>query len=120
MRQSFDRATFQTGHTPHSGLSGQFVQQRLGVFKVRRVEALSEPLVNVRQYHARLLATTLVHEQPCQAGARAKFKRFRSDASRRFNRLGEALRRRRVLLLRCWPLGYARNRGEVGEHNKKW
>jgi len=41
-----DRAAFHPAHTPHPGLGGQFLQQRLGIFKVWRVEALGEPVVD--------------------------------------------------------------------------
>ena len=57
-RPSLDRAAFHTAHTPHTGLGGQFVQQRLGVFKVRRVEALGEPVVDFGKRRVRFVAAT--------------------------------------------------------------
>jgi hypothetical protein len=50
VREFLDRAHFQTAHTPHAGLCGQFGQQRLGVFEVGGVEAFGEPVVDFREH----------------------------------------------------------------------
>ena len=59
VRPSLDRAAFHTADTPHPGLGGQFLQQRLGVFKVRRVETLSEPVVDFSEHRARFVQAAL-------------------------------------------------------------
>src|SRR6516164_9633443 len=64
--QKCDRAAFHPAHTPHLGLAGQFVQQRLGVFKVRGVEAFGEPVVDFGEHRARLVATAGITQQPCE------------------------------------------------------
>src|SRR5215469_5675906 len=44
--------------------SHQFVQQRLGIFEVRRVETFGEPAVDRRQKVSGLFATTLFAPDP--------------------------------------------------------
>ena len=46
---------------PHQNRkSGQFVEQRLGVFQIGRVKALREPVVDRRQKLARLIILVFV------------------------------------------------------------
>ena len=48
----------------HRCLSGQFVEQRLGVFEVSGVEAFGEPAVDFGEHRARVGAAALRREQP--------------------------------------------------------
>ena len=50
----------------------QFVEQRLGVFQVRRVEALGEPVVDLGEHCASLVVATLLGEHPGKADGRAQ------------------------------------------------
>ena len=51
-----DRAAFHPAHTPHPGLGGQLVQQRLGIFEVGGIEAFGEPVVDLREHLVRLVS----------------------------------------------------------------
>src|ERR1022692_3125553 len=55
------------------GLGTQLVEQRLGVLEIGSVEALGEPVVDVCEHRARLVATIGVAHQSCEAGDRSKF-----------------------------------------------
>jgi hypothetical protein len=59
----FGRRAYETAHTPHPGLSGQFVQQRFGVFEIGSIEAFSEPAVDFGKHRVRFVATLLLGEQ---------------------------------------------------------
>jgi hypothetical protein len=73
VRESLDRAAFQTAHTPPRwGVCGQFVQQPLGVFKVGGVKAFGKPAVDFSK-HAPCLVTALSRcEQSRKSDRRAK------------------------------------------------
>jgi hypothetical protein len=44
-------------------LSAQLIEERLGVLQVGGVEALGEPVIDVGEHRARLVAMTLLREQ---------------------------------------------------------
>ena len=50
----------------------QFVEQRLGVLQIRGVEALGEPVVDVREYRACFGATAAVAKQSRETDRRAQ------------------------------------------------
>jgi len=56
---------------------GEFLQQRLRLDEVPRVEALGEPAVDRSEERARLVAATLVTQQPREARRRAQLGRAR-------------------------------------------
>src|SRR6266851_5766679 len=67
-------------------LRAQFIKQRLRVLQIDGVEALGEPAVDVREHSARLVATALLREQPCEARRRAQLPRFGALLPRNLNR----------------------------------
>ena len=68
----------------------QLVEQCLGVFEVRRIEALGEPDIDVCQHGAHIIATTSFVEQPREAHGCAQLPRFRTHAARERDGLAEA------------------------------
>ena len=60
-------------HASHPGSGGQFAQQRLGVFKIGGVEAFSEPVVDLGEHRAGLIAAALVRHQSGEAHGCAEF-----------------------------------------------
>ena len=64
-------------------LRTQFIQQRPGILQIRRVKALGEPPVNLRQHLPRLLVLALPLPQARQARGGAQFPRFRAVAAGR-------------------------------------
>jgi hypothetical protein len=61
------------GYRRHQASAAQFVEQRLGVFQIGGVEALGEPVVDLGEHRAGLVATTSEIEQPSEAGGRTQF-----------------------------------------------
>jgi hypothetical protein len=55
----------------------EFREQRLGLFEVRRIEALCEPAVDRREQIERLGAAALIAPETGEARRRAKLKRTR-------------------------------------------
>ena len=82
MRPSFDHAAFHTAHTPHPGLAGQFVQQRLGLLQVGGIETFGEPVVDFSEHGARLVATISFAQQPREARSRTQLQGFRAHTVR--------------------------------------
>jgi len=59
---------------PRAGIpSGELVEKFFGVLEISDVEALGEPVVDVCEHRARLVAATLPLEQPGEANRRAQF-----------------------------------------------
>jgi hypothetical protein len=54
-------------------LHRQFLQQRLRLFQIERVEAFCEPAVNRSKQFARLLHLALVAPEACEAHGSAEF-----------------------------------------------
>src|SRR6516225_6240762 len=49
---------FRTAHiSPIERLYAQLIEQRLGIFQIGGIEALSQPVVDFTEHHARLVAT---------------------------------------------------------------
>src|SRR5208337_3093072 len=59
------------------GAITQFLQQRPGVFEIGGVEALGEPVVDVGEHRARIVAAVGTHQHSRERGGRAQFERFR-------------------------------------------
>src|SRR5260370_27321996 len=57
-------------------LSTQFIDQRFGVFEVGSVEALGEPVVDLGEHCARLIATALFRKQSRETHRCAQLPRF--------------------------------------------
>src|SRR5260370_41825284 len=57
-------------------LCAQFAEQRLGVFQIGQVEAFAEPLVYLREHHARLVTAIGVAQQAREAHRRAQLPPF--------------------------------------------
>jgi hypothetical protein len=72
--QNFCSAGFSAPHVGQFTSRTQLVEQSLGVLQVGGVEALGEPAVNFGQHGARLVATILFREQPCEAGRGAQLR----------------------------------------------
>ncbi len=53
-------------------LVGDFPEQRFGVFQIRRVETLGEPVVDFGEHRARLVALALLHQQARETCGRAQ------------------------------------------------
>src|SRR5271155_4828991 len=73
-----------TGETTRAAIgtapsAAQLVEQRLGVLQVGGVEAFGEPVVDVGEHRARLVALALLREQPREARRSAQFECFRAD-----------------------------------------
>ena len=67
-------------HTWRTSLSGaQLVEQGFGVLQVRGVEALGEPVVDLRKHRAGLVAPALLYDETSKAGRRSQLPCFRTD-----------------------------------------
>src|SRR6266851_6093723 len=71
-------------------LRAEFVEQRLRVFQICRVEAFGEPGVDVSEHHARLVTAVGVTQQSRKAHRRAQFPPFGLLNTRELNRGTEA------------------------------
>src|ERR1700687_5411451 len=76
--QNLSPAGFSAPQFEQSMTDTQLVEQRLCVHQVGGVEAFGEPAVDVGEHSARLIAITLLVEQPCEAHRRAQLPCFRA------------------------------------------
>src|ERR1700730_14845717 len=83
--QNLSPAGFSAPKFEQSMSDTQVIEQRLCVLQVGGVEAFGEPAVDVGEHSARLIAITLLAEQPCEADSRARFQRFPTLAARDFD-----------------------------------
>ena len=60
-------------------LAAQLVEQRLSVVQVGGIEALGEPVVNLGEHRARLVAAAGITEQSREVRGSAQFACFRAD-----------------------------------------
>jgi len=63
------------------------MEHRLGLFQVRQLEALGEPVVVVGEHGARFIAAALFYQQLRKAGRCAQLEKPRSLSVRRLSRL---------------------------------
>src|SRR5215469_7329625 len=88
--QNFNPSGFSVLHFVHSiypfPLRAQFVEQRLGVLQVGGVEAFGEPVVDLAEHRARLLAAIGVAKKSRECSGRAQFPPFRTLISRDLGR----------------------------------
>jgi hypothetical protein len=67
-------------HTGRTSLSGtQLIEQRLCLFQIGSVEAFGEPVVDVGEHGARLVALALRREQPGETRRRAQLQELGTD-----------------------------------------
>src|SRR5215469_5023445 len=71
-------------------LFAQLVQQRLSFLQIGGVEAFGEPVVDLGEHRAGLVATALFCEQPRQAHRRTQLKRFCALQARDFDCITKA------------------------------
>src|SRR5215469_16612650 len=71
--RNFSRKDYQSRICRSAFLRSKFFVQRLGVLKVGGVEALCEPAVDLGEHPVRLVAFSLLREQPRETGRRAQF-----------------------------------------------
>src|SRR6266851_3093517 len=69
----------------------ELVEEGLGVLQVGGIEALGEPVVDVGEHRARLVAMVLPREQPSETHRRAQLPRLGALITRNLNRALEAV-----------------------------
>src|SRR6516165_5024598 len=72
--------------TAHRGLRRQLVEQRLGVLQVGGVEALGEPVVDLRKHRACLVTTALRSEPQRKRSCCFELEKLTALSTRRLNR----------------------------------
>src|SRR5574341_765167 len=70
--------------------SGEFVEQRFGLYQIGAVEAFDEPAVDFREHRASFFSLALPAPQPAQAHRRAQLERFRVRVARQADGLLKA------------------------------
>src|SRR6516162_390218 len=70
----------------YSELRLKVPQQRFGVLQVGGVEALGEPVVDLPEHRARLVAFALTRQEPRKSSRGAEFERFSAEPLRDLDR----------------------------------